>query len=255
VKHIFVSYAREDRDFAGQVTRRLREFNRSPWQDQRNLRAGRNWQTSIDDALRDAEAIVVVLSPHATRSQYVAYEWAFALGAGVLVIPVLYKHTPLHPKLSTIEYVDFTERPGSPWVQLRNALPGRPSTSRKAPTLCARFSVVDGAPATQNGYYLIRVYTHKAPGNTDQVTYEFHDETLKKRKWSSRAAAAEFESTILSNGDTLITATFRTAGAKPVQVTSSLYDALRRGHGTNPGRSIQRAIRMIEKPRISKRRS
>jgi hypothetical protein len=246
VKHIFVSYAREDNEFAREVIRRLREWNRNPWNDQNNLRAGWNWQVSIDEALRNAEALIVVLSPHATRSQYVIYEWAFALGAGVPVIPVVYKQTQVHPKLKTIQYIDFTARSGTPWVDLRNGLPGRPSPIRTASELRARFSVVDGEPVMQNHFFLIRLYTHKAPRNTDQVTYEIHDETLKKQKWASRAGVAEFESTILSNGDSLITATIRT-GDKRLQVVSSLHDALRRGHGTNPEKSIRLAMRTIEK--------
>src|SRR2546425_2384864 len=108
MKHIFVSYAREDKDFARQLTLRLRESGRIPWQDLSNLKPGVNWQSAIDDALRNAEALVVVMSPQATKSQYVTYEWAFALGAGVLVIPVVKKRTDLHPRLSSIQYIDFT---------------------------------------------------------------------------------------------------------------------------------------------------
>src|SRR5258708_32003422 len=123
MKHVFVSYAREDMDFARQLTKQLRESGRIPWQDLRNLRGGDNWQATIDDALRNAEALVVVMSPQATKSQYVTYEWAFALGAGVRVIPVVKKRTELHPRLSTIQHIDFTTRRGTPRVDLRKALP------------------------------------------------------------------------------------------------------------------------------------
>lgn len=253
MKHVFVSYAREDKDFARQLTRQLRESGRIPWQDLRNLRGGDYWQTTIDDALRDAEALVVIMSPQATRSQYVTYEWAFALGAGVRVIPVVRKRTSLHPRLSSIQYIDFTTRRGAPWVNLRKSLPPQPSTIRIGPEIRARFSVVGGQPQKENGYYEIQVYLHNAPRAADKVTYEFHDETLTRSKWPTRAAAASFESTFLSNGDSLITASIRTPGKKPLRIASSLYDALRRGHGSNPGPRIQRALRKIEKSRTSGR--
>lgn len=252
MKHVFVSYAREDKDFAQQLTKQLRESGRIPWQDLRNLRGGDNWQAMIDDALRNAEALVVVMSPQATRSQYVTYEWAFALGAGVRVIPVVVKkRTPLHPRLSSIHYIDFTTRRGAPWVNLRKSLPAQPSTIQIGPEIRARFNVVGGKPEKERDYYEIQVYVHKAPRAANQVTYEFHDETLTRSKWPTTKAAANFESSILSNGDSLITASIRTPGKKPLRIVSSLYDALRRGHGSNPSPRIRQALRKIEESRTS----
>ena len=250
MKHIFVSYAREDKDFARQLTLRLRESGRIPWQDLSNLKPGVNWQSAIDDALRNAEALVVVMSPQATKSQYVTYEWAFALGAGVLVIPVVKKRTDLHPRLSSIQYIDFTTRRGTPWVNLRNALPARPSTIPISPEIRARFNVVGGKPEKQGGYYVVNIYVHKVPRAADQVTYEFHDETLKRRKWFARGAPL-FESSILSNGDSLMTASIRTPSKKSLRIASSLYDALRLGHGSRPGPRIKSALREIRESRTS----
>src|SRR6185295_8585956 len=125
MRHVFISYAREDKDFAHELSRRLRESRVTPWQDLRNLVGGDSWQEKIDTALRNAAALVVIMSPHATRSQYVTYEWAFALGAGVRVIPILYRDATLHPRLKGLHFVDFTTGRGTPWVDLRNALPLR----------------------------------------------------------------------------------------------------------------------------------
>lgn len=253
MKHIFVSYAHEDKDFARQLRSRLRESDRIPWQDLRNLRGGEDWQVSIDDALRKAEALVVIMSPHANRSQYVTYEWAFALGAGVPVIPVVRKPSKLHPRLSYMQHIDFTRRRrGTPWVDLRKALPARPATIRIGPEeIRAKFSVVGGKPEKQGDYYVIKVYIHQAPRAANLVTYEFHDETLKLGKWSTRAAAANFESAIRSNGDSLMTASIRTPDKKPLRIASSLYDALRRGHGSHPSPRIKGALRAIRESSTS----
>jgi TIR domain len=250
MKHIFVSYAREDKKFARQLTSRLRESGRIPWQDLRNIRGGDLWQTTIDDALRNAEALIVVMSPQATKSQYVTYEWAFALGAGVRVIPVIKRPTKqLHPRLSNIQYIDFTTRRGTPWVNLRRALPARPSTIQTGPEIRAKFNVVGGKPQKDGAYYVINAYLHKAPRAAEQVTYEFHDETLKKVKWSTKAAAAKFELTFRSNGDSLLTASIRRPGKPPLRIASPLYDALRRGHSSNAGPRIKRALREIRDSR------
>jgi hypothetical protein len=250
VKHIFVSYAREDKDFAQQLNRRLRESHQIPWQDRIDLKGGQNWQDAIDKAVRTAEALVVVMSPHATKSQYVTYEWAFALGAGVPVIPVVKKLTTLHPRLSTYHYIDFTTGRGTPFVGLLKALPTRSSKVHDGgPEIRAKFDVVAGKLEKEGNYYVIRIYVHNAPRTADQVTYEFHDETLKKGKWSSRSAAKNFESAVRSNGDSVMTAEFRTPGKKSLRIATSLYDALKAGHGSKPGPRIKRALREILKSR------
>ncbi len=250
-KHIFISYAREDREFAQRLTKSLRESKRIPWHDLHNIKGGDNWLATIDEALRNAEALIVVMSPWATRSQYVTYEWAFALGAGIPVIPVVKKQTPLHPRLTTIQYIDFTTRSGSPWVSLRNALPALPSTMRIGPELRAKFNLVHGKPEQRGDYYVIDVYIHDAPPGADRVTYEFHDETLRKSKWSTKSAATKFESTILSNGDSLLTATIRTPGKKPLRIACPLYEALKFGHGPKPKPEIKKAIRKIGQTRTT----
>src|SRR6185437_2984730 len=234
MKHIFVSYAREDKDFARELHKRLWDSDRVPWQDLRNLRGGDYWQPRIDDGLRSAEALVVVMSPQAIKSQYVTYEWAFALGAGVPVIPVLKKRTDLHTRLSYLHYIDFTTGRGTPWVDLFKALPARLFTIQTGPEIRAKFNVVGGKPEKDRDYYVIKISIHQAPRAADQVTYEFHDETLKRGMWSTKAAATNFESAIRSNGDSLMAASIRTPGKKPLRIASSLYDALRRGHGSHP---------------------
>ena len=250
-KHIFISYAREDREFAQRLTKSLRESKRIPWHDLHNIKGGDNWLATIDEALRNAEALIVVMSPWATRSQYVTYEWAFALGAGIPVIPVVKKRTTLHPRLTTIQYIDFTTRSGSPWVSLRNALPALPSTMKIGPELRAKFNLVHGKPEQRGDYYVIDVYIHDAPQGADRVTYEFHDETLKRSKWSTKSAATKFESTILSNGDSLLTATIRTPDKKSLRIACPLYEALKLGHGPQPKPEIKKAIQKIEQTRTT----
>jgi hypothetical protein len=248
MKHVFVAYAREDAEFARRLSKRLEVSYRLPWQDLRNLKGGKPWLPAIDDALRKAEALVVVMSPHATQSQYVTYEWAFAVGAGIPVIPVIAEKTDeLHPKIESLQYIDFTTGRGSPWVNLLKSLPGPPTIIPIGSEIRAKFSVVGGKPEKEDGYYLLSVFLHKPPRGADQVTYEFHEETLEKTRYLTKAA--NFELSIQSNGDLLLTAVIRRPGKKTLRIDSSLYDALRRGHGSKVSPQVKRALGVIRKTR------
>ena len=111
---VFVSYAREERDFAELVRLHLDQEQLVAWHDER-IEAGDRWRGTIDESIRRAKSMVVVVSPSAMNSQYVTYEWAFAHGAGVPVIPVLRTKVELHPCLAELQYIDFSgdERPWS----------------------------------------------------------------------------------------------------------------------------------------------
>ena len=167
-KHIFVSYAREDKEFARQLHRRLRESNRIPWQDLRNLRGGDYWQATIDEALRNAEALVVVMSPQATKSQYVTY--SVRRLARCSREPVV-RSEPHSSRLSITLHRFTTRRvlPGN----LRNSLPARPSTYRLVEIRKIQRS--RGQPEKQSDYFFHPSLVHKAP-RAAASDVRFHDE-------------------------------------------------------------------------------
>ena len=121
-KHVFISYKHEDSDFAENLTNRVRNAGFKTWVDNDELAAGEDWRSSIDESIKNAFALIVIMTPEAKASEYVTYEWAFAWGAGIKVIPILYKNTPLHPRLEALQYLDFTSRTNRPWDALFNAL-------------------------------------------------------------------------------------------------------------------------------------
>src|SRR5262245_2184814 len=99
---VFISYAEEDRDRAELVQSKLRLAGHGTSMDIDLLRAGDAWQAKLDQAIRASHAAVVIMTPKARRSDYVTYEWAFALGAGVRVIALDYVKKDLHPRLDTL---------------------------------------------------------------------------------------------------------------------------------------------------------
>lgn len=122
-KHVFISYKHEEQDFVEMLIRQLEAAGFPVWLDTEQLRAGENWRESINEAIRDSFALILVISPDSKRSEYVTYEWAFAQGAGVKVIPVLLKLTEkLHPQLEILQYLDFTDRARPSWDKLLRRL-------------------------------------------------------------------------------------------------------------------------------------
>jgi len=107
LSHVFISYKREESDFAELLESKLKEANFNVWID-RQLRAGTEWREKIDEEIRKSIALIVIMTPAAKMSEYVTYEWAFAYGAGVRVIPLIFvEPDELHPRLKTLQYRDF----------------------------------------------------------------------------------------------------------------------------------------------------
>ncbi len=114
---VFISYKHDDGDFALILKDRIEQAGFDGWIDD-NLQAGEDWREMIDRAIRESMAVIAILSPESVASAYVTYEWAFALGAGVPVVPVLLRATPLHPRLEELQFLDFTNRRARPWTAL-----------------------------------------------------------------------------------------------------------------------------------------
>jgi HEAT repeat protein len=133
--HVFVSYDRDDRDFAEVVQAKLERAGHQTSMDFDILSAGDDWQDKLDAAIRSSDAIVVIMGPEARASDYVAYEWAFALGAGVKVIPLELRTTPFPPRLDGLHRLDFTQKK-RPWDTLLAEV-ARVEASRRAAVTAA----------------------------------------------------------------------------------------------------------------------
>ena len=120
MNHVFISHCQEDRKFAKGCQARLTKKGLTAWRDD-SIPGGEDWRREIDKAIKEAFALIVVITPESKASEYVTYEWAFAWGVGVKVIPVLLKRTQIHPRLESLQYLDFTRRV-RPWDKLFDLL-------------------------------------------------------------------------------------------------------------------------------------
>jgi hypothetical protein len=115
---VFLSYSGKDHFFAELATLKLGEAGISLWRDQGHLRAGKDWRHGIEQGITDSMAIVIALSQHSSESSYVTYEWAYALGKGKPLIPLKLAECTVHPKLETVQYLDFSVPGALPWELL-----------------------------------------------------------------------------------------------------------------------------------------
>jgi hypothetical protein len=243
-KHVFISCADEDKAFARDIYRWLRDSHVAGWQASLNIRGGQPWNPMIDNALRSAAAVIVIMTPHATRSQWVTYEWSFALGAGVPVIPVQRRVTKLHQKLLTFQVIDFTGR--RTWLNLREALQAAGLEPQAGPLIKAEFEIKDQKPEPATKGYVVNVSIPEPPKNTKKVTYEIYDETLKLLKLSSVNAETNFKAAFTTDGDVLVRAKITTRAAKPITVDMPLSKALQLTHGEDKTKAVITALTHIE---------
>lgn len=119
MKHVFISYSHEDKDFAQKVFEVVEEAKHTAWMDARGIPIGAEWRNEIDSAMRTSYAAIVVMSPASEVSKYVNYEIGFVAGVAIDVVPLLYKH--LSGKFDTLDhrhYMDFTNEGKYSWEEL-----------------------------------------------------------------------------------------------------------------------------------------
>ena len=91
---VFLSYAESDQEVARELASRLKEAGHTVWFA--DNAPGEDWILRVGKALNEAEALVVLLSPKAMKSDWVRKEIEYALGAVQYrgrLIPVMVKPT------------------------------------------------------------------------------------------------------------------------------------------------------------------
>ncbi len=115
---VFLSYSTKDFFFAELAAIKLAEAQISMWRDKNALVAGMDWRQGIELGITNAQVILVALSSNSAESSYVTYEWAYAIGKGKPVIPLKLTECKVHPKLETIQFLDFSNANALPWELL-----------------------------------------------------------------------------------------------------------------------------------------
>ena len=102
----FLSYSREDSEFAQRLVKDLKAFGASLWLDLDIIPAHR-WDDAIEKAIHNCSRMLVVLSPAAVASPNVMNEVGWALDKKKTVIPVLHRECEIPFLLHNVHRVDF----------------------------------------------------------------------------------------------------------------------------------------------------
>lgn len=122
--YVFISYARKDRFFAELLATKLAQEKKPIkfWRDKSSILEGDEWSKTIDSGIRNSAVVALVLSHAGCESKFVSYEWAYALGAGKPIIPILLEDCDMHSKIKPIQYSDFRNHTEENWLRLINTL-------------------------------------------------------------------------------------------------------------------------------------
>ncbi|MBN1202047.1 MAG: toll/interleukin-1 receptor domain-containing protein [Anaerolineae bacterium] len=116
-RHIFLSYSREDKHIVDRLHQDLAAAGFHIWIDQAGLTVGEpDWQDAIEDAIKEATCVVVVLSPDALQSDWVARELDLSLNppadwhcCPLRIFPVVVRGDPkavIPPSLAHTQWLD-----------------------------------------------------------------------------------------------------------------------------------------------------
>lgn len=88
MSHVFISYSKQNKDYARQLVSKLRDEGFDVWIDDRELRASVDWWQSIVLALRACGAFIVIMTPESDNSDWVQREITLALKYDKPIFPL-----------------------------------------------------------------------------------------------------------------------------------------------------------------------
>jgi hypothetical protein len=86
---LFISYAREDKEFVRRLHRALEAKGRKVWIDLESILPSAEWRQEIFEAVEAADAIVLIMSPHSATSKVCSDELSHAIQNNKRIIPIL----------------------------------------------------------------------------------------------------------------------------------------------------------------------
>jgi hypothetical protein len=114
---VFISYSRDDLEFADQLDIALRLYGFDTTLDRRAISGGEEWKQRLGNLIREADTVIFVLSPSSVGSIICAWEIEEAASLGKRIIPVVCRTldgTSPPPHLRDLNYIYFYNEPKSP---------------------------------------------------------------------------------------------------------------------------------------------
>ena len=114
---LFISYSRDDLDFADQLCAALEIFGYDCTIDRHGISAGEEWQRRLGNLIAEADTVVFVLSPSSARSEMCAWEVAEATKLAKRILPITCRAldgASPPARLANLNYIYFYHEEKSP---------------------------------------------------------------------------------------------------------------------------------------------
>jgi formylglycine-generating enzyme required for sulfatase activity len=108
MSHIFISYSKQNKDYARKLADKLREEGFDVWIDKDRINSGANWERSIFNGIDQSAAFVVVMTPQAHASDWVLRECQYAEKRGKPTFPLLLEGEEF-PRYIHLQYRDVRD--------------------------------------------------------------------------------------------------------------------------------------------------
>ena len=112
---VFISYSQADSEIASRVQGALKDISISGWLDQADIAAGDSISSKVKESLKQANALIVLVSPSSLANKWVQFEVGAAFGMGKPIIPVIIdSQSPdmvLPEWLNDYQYIDARNQP------------------------------------------------------------------------------------------------------------------------------------------------
>jgi putative cell wall-binding protein len=88
----FISYRHDElsSQYASTLSKLLQEHGYNTWMDNQNIKLGQKWDSSIRQAIKSTDAVVIVVTPDAYDSKWVQLELDLARAADKKIIPIAF---------------------------------------------------------------------------------------------------------------------------------------------------------------------
>ena len=106
---IFISYSHTDLVVAEKVEIQLEKHGFGIWRDQNSLYAGTRWPRELGKKIAEQDAVLLLWSEAASKSDFVEMEWCTSVALKKQIIPVLLDATPLPDFLISIHGISILD--------------------------------------------------------------------------------------------------------------------------------------------------
>lgn len=112
MSYVYISYSHRDSAFVDKLSSDLQAAGITTWVDRAKLRAGEDWASDVQDAISNASALLVVISPDSASSTWIVREYRSAMASQLPVIPLVLEDPSRVPlDLSNKSWIDFQSTP------------------------------------------------------------------------------------------------------------------------------------------------